>query len=456
MESLTGTLYQETKLFIHIKTIPIMSERNRRKFIQHSSMLTGGLLLNPTMRNLRTKKPAESLKIGLVGCGGRGTGAAVQALTANTGNKLVAIADVFEDQTKKCLKHLSGINEISDQVMVPDENTFVGFDAYQKVIRACDVVLLATPPAFRPEHFEYAVQENTHAFIEKPLACDGAGIQRIVQAGKEATRKNLKVVVGLQNRYDPAHNEMVERIKKGAIGDVLSSTCYYMKGGYELYPRASTSSELAFQIRNYHYFTWLWAGAPGGLQIHNADIVHWVKDSYPISAQGLGGRAVLRGKDSGDVFDHFYIEYTYADGTRMHSEVRNIDRTFRKNGVWFTGSKGTANVRDGIKTHSGRQTWKFDDSDAGNSLQIEHDRFFDAIINDTPMNNTEYGANSSLASIMGRMAAHTGQVITWDDALNSPALVEQDIRDWSQAPTVPNEEGIYRFPRPGQDLAMTN
>jgi len=434
-----------------------MADHNRRQFIQQSSLLTGGLLIDPTIQGLRSKKyPAQNLKIGLVGCGGRGTGAAVQALTANAGNSLVAIADVFEDQTEKCQQHLLGVKEIADQVQIPKENMFVGFDAYQKVIREVDVVLLATPPAFRPEHFEYAVQEGKHAFIEKPLACDGTGIQRILKSGKEATRKNLKVVVGLQNRYDPAHNEMVQRLKKGAIGDILSSTCYYMKGGYELYPRASTSSELAFQIRNYHYFTWLWAGAPGGLQIHNADIVHWVKGSYPVSAQGMGGRAVLDGKDSGDVFDHFYIEYTYPDGTRMHSEVRNIDRTFRRNGVWFTGSKGVANVRDGIKTHNGREIWKFDESDTGNSLQIEHDRFFEAIINDTPINDTEYGAYSSLAAVMGRIAAHTGQVVTWEDALNSPALVEQDIKDWSQAPVVPNAEGIYPFSRPGGDIAMTN
>jgi predicted dehydrogenase len=317
------------------------------------------------------------------------------------------------------------------------------------VIKECDVVLLATPPAFRPEHFEYAVQENKHVFLEKPLSCDGPGTQRILKANKVAESKNLKVVVGLQNRYDPAHNQMVSRLKKGVIGDIVSSTCYYMKGSYELIPRASTTSELAFQIKNYHFFTWLWAGAPAGLQIHNADIVHWVKGSYPVSAQGLGGRAFLQGPDSGDVFDHFYIEYTYPDGTKMHSQIRTIQRSFDKNGAFFVGTKGTANVYEGIKNHAGKVLWKFDEKDTRNSLQIEHDHLFAAILNDTPLNNTEYGAYSTLTANMGRMAAHSGQVVTWDDALNSSAFLKQDITSWDQPPVVPNTEGIYSYPVPG-------
>lgn len=223
-----------------------------------------------------------------------------------------------------------------------------------------------------------------------------------------------------------------------------------MKGGYKLIPRASVNSELAFQIKNYHYFTWLWAGAPGGLQIHNADIVHWVKDSYPVSAQGLGGRAALHGPDSGDVFDHFYIEYTYPDGTKMDSQLRNINGTFSKNGVWFIGTKGTANVHDGIKNLKGKDIWRFDEeANPGNSLQIEHDRLFASIIENQPINNTEYGAYGSLTAIMGRIAAHTGQVVTVEDALESEPFFQEDIKDWSMAPIVPDSNGIYNFSRPG-------
>ena len=427
-----------------------MENHNRRKFLQQSSILTGGLFMHPAMKRPNDRSSVDDeLKVGLVGCGARGTGAVLQALSAHPSNRLVAIGDVFEDQTQNSLKHLLEIDAIKNQINVPKEKQYVGFDAYQKVIRDCDVVLLATPPAFRPEHFEFAIAENKHVFLEKPLSCDGPGTKRILKAGKEADAKNLKVVVGLQNRYDPAHNEMVKRLKKGAIGDILSSKCYYMKGSYELVPRATTTSELAFQIRNYHYFYWLWAGAPAGLQIHNADIVHWVKDSYPVSVQGMGGRSDLEGPDSGDVFDHFSLEYTYPDRTKMHSQVRTISGTFAKNGVWFLGTKGTANVHEGIKNHSGKTLWKFDGKDTSNSLQVEHDRLFDAIRNNTPLNNTEYGALSSLAAIMGRMASHSGQVITADDALNAKAHLAQDITDWSQAPVTPDANGYYKYPKPG-------
>jgi len=428
---------------------------DRRTFIKESSALAGGILLQPKFSNANIFTSDKELKIGLVGCGGRGTGAAMQALKANPGNRLVAIGDVFEEQTSNCLSRLQGLDEIKGQIQVSKDHQYVGFDAYQKVVRDVDVVLFATPPAFRPEHYEYAVAEGKHVFLEKPLACDGPGIKRILEANKTAKAKNLKVVVGLQNRYDPAHNEMVKKISKGAIGDVIHSTCYYMKGGYKLIPRATTNSELAFQIKNYHYFTWLWAGAPGGLQIHNADIVHWVKGAYPVSAQGLGGRAVLDGPDSGDVFDHFYIEYTYPDGTKMTSQIRNIDRNLSKNGSYFIGTKGTANIHEGIKTHSGKKIWQFDEkANPGDSLQIEHDQLFAAVLNDTPINNTEYGAYSSLTAIMGRMAAHTGQIVTLDDAMNSEPFFEEDLKDWSKAPVMPDANGIYDFPRPGKNLKL--
>lgn len=429
-----------------------MPNQNRRKFIQQGSMLAGGLLFHPGMGySSNRSNSSDELKIAVVGCGGRGTGAAFQALSAHPGNRLVAIADVFEEQAEQCYQILTKREEIKNQINLPRENRFVGFDAYQKAIRECDVVLLATPPAFRPEHFEFAVKEKKHVFLEKPLSCDGPGTKRILTAGKLADVNNLKVVVGLQNRYDSAHVEMVKRIQNGDIGEVLTSTCYYMKGGYKLIPRASTTSELAFQIKNYHYFTWLWAGAPAGLQIHNADIVHWVKGAYPVSAQGMGGRAVLEGPDSGDMFDHFYIEYTYPDGTKMNSEVRTIDGNFSKNGVWFIGTKGTANVRTGIKDHAGNRLWKFDEEGSKNAFQVEHDRFFEAIRKDIPINNTEYGAYSTLTAIMGRMAAHTGQVITMEEALNSESLLKHDISNWNEAPVVPNSAGIYPYPKPGKN-----
>lgn len=426
------------------------SNINRRLFIKQSGLASGAVLVNSSMPGIiRQSNGTNELKIGLIGCGGRGTGAASQALMAHSGNVLYAMGDVFEDHITRRYEALMDVDEIKDQVRVDTTHKFVGFDAYRKVVDSCDVVILATPPAFRPEHFEYAVAQNKHVFMEKPLSCDGFGVRRILKAGKQAADKDLKVVVGLQNRYDPAHIQFVEQIQKGAIGDIISSTCYYMKGGYKVVPRSTTTSELAFQIKNYHYFTWLWAGAPGGLQIHNADIVHWAKNSYPVSAQGVGGRAILEGSDTGDVFDHFYIEYTYPDGMKMHSEIRNNDNTFRKNGVWMTGTKAIGNPYEGIRTHSGELIWKFQQSDHSIPSQIEHDRLFEAILNNRPLNNTDYGAYSTLAAIMGRMASHTGQVMSWEEALNSGPFVKQDITGWNQAPVLPDEQGIYPYPRPG-------
>ncbi|GAA5219418.1 Gfo/Idh/MocA family oxidoreductase [Membranihabitans marinus] len=414
-----------------------------------SSIVSGGAMVgSPAI--VKISNINSNLKVGIVGCGGRGTGAVVQALMAHPGNTLVAMGDLFESHIELRHEALLDVEEIADRVNVPKENKFTGFDAYQKVIKACDVVILATPPGFRPEHFEFAVAEGKHVFMEKPLATDGYGIRRILKSGELADKKGVKVVVGLQNRYDPAFSQMVDQLKAGIIGPILTSTCYYMKGGYKLIPRSSTQNELEFQIKNYHYFNWLWAGAPGGLAIHNTDIVHWAKGTYPISAQGLGGRAKLSGPDTGDTFDHYYIEYTYADGSKLHSQIRNIEKNFNKNGAWITGSKGVANVREGILDHNGQVLWQFDSQSAENSYQVEHDVLFDAIINNKAKNDTVFGAHSSLASIMGRMASHSGQVITWDQALNAAERLVPDIADWTDVPPVkPDSQMVYPYSVPG-------
>lgn len=428
----------------------------RRDFIKNTSLATGSALVMPYIYGAnKSVFNSDILKIGLVGCGGRGTGAAAQALMADEKTELLAMADVFEDQLINSLSALKEIEEIGDRVKVPVENQFVGFDAYQKVIRQCDVVILATPPGFRPTHFEYAIQEDKDVFMEKPLSCDGPGTRRILKAGEEAFRKNLKVVVGLQNRYDPSYQEMVRQLQSGIIGNIVSSTCYYMKGSYHLVPRSAVSSELAYQIKNWHFFTWLWAGAPGGLQIHNSDIVHWVKDAYPVSAQGIGGRISLDHPGTGDSYDHFYLEYTYEDGSRMHSEIRTIEGTYKKNGTWFTGSKGTANVREGIRDYEGNVLWKskLNYRDSENHYQLEHNIFFRAIRQDTPHNDTKFGAYSSHAANMGRLAAESGTVVTWEESLNSRQQLAPEISSWDQIPPItPNDEGFYRFPRQGNHI----
>ncbi|HLT92930.1 MAG TPA: hypothetical protein VKZ56_00140, partial [Membranihabitans sp.] len=264
---------------------------------------------------------------------------------------------------------------------------------------------------------------------------------------------NLKVVVGLQNRYDPAYEAMVTQIQSGMIGKVLSATCYYLTRGYQLVPRSETANELAYQIKNWHFFDWMWAGATGGLQIHNTDIVHWVKGSYPVSVQGIGGRIGPSLPGTGDSYNHFFLEYTYVDGSKLYDEIRTIDRTMRKGGSWFTGTKGVANIREGIKDHDGNVLWKYDvpQSQRKNPYQVEHDIFFESIRQNRPHNDTIFGAYSSHAANMGRMAAETGEEVTWEESLNSDILLAPEITSWDQKPPIlPDEKGIYPFRYQGQ------
>lgn len=427
------------------------SNNGRRTFIKHSAGITGGILINtlPIYKSAYAEG-SDVIKVGVIGCGGRGTGAAAQALQAGSNIRLVAMADVFEEQLLTSYQNLKNIEIISNQVIVPKKNQFTSFDGYKHVIEASDVVILATPPAFRPEHFEEAVKQGKHVFMEKPVACDSPGVRKILQMGELATSKNLKVVVGLQNRYDLGYSEMVGRIKEGQIGDITSSMCYFLRRQYPIVPRSSLKSELAFQIKNWHFFNWMWGGAPAGLQIHNTDIVNWVKDSYPIQAQGLGGRAVIDGPDTGEVYDHFYIAYDYADGSKIHSQISIMNNTYYKNGAFLVGTKGTANIREGMKNHEGNKIWRYRDKESPNPYQLEHDKLFDAILKDYPHNDTEFGAKSTLTAIMGRMACHSGQMINWEDALNSDLrLVPQGVNWETTPPILPDKNGIYPFPKPG-------
>jgi predicted dehydrogenase len=429
---------------------------NRRSFIKKSAAIAGGIVVNPlTVDRSAFAEGSDVIKVGLVGCGGRGTGAAVQALMAGKNIQLVAMADVFEGQIKKSYENLLKIAEIKDQIRVPESNKFTTYEGYKHVTAVSDVVLLCTPPGFRPEHFEEAVNQGKHVFMEKPLASDAPGVRKVLASGQIAAEKNLKVVVGLQNRYDPGYIEMVERLKNGEIGDMISSTCYYMKGQYEIVPRSSVKTELEFQVKNYHFFNWLWAGAPAGLQIHNTDIVNWVKDAYPIQAQGMGGRAAISGPDTGEVFDHFYIEYTYADGMKLHSQIRVMNNVFNKNGAFFLGSNGRANLREGLKDLKGNKLWRYRNKENPNPYQIEHDKLFEAIMDNKPLNDTEFGAMSTMTSIMGRMACHSGQVINWEEALNSDlVLAPENMRSDTTPPILPDENGIYPFPVPGITRAL--
>jgi predicted dehydrogenase len=291
--------------------------------------------------------------------------------------------------------------------------------------------------------------------MEKPLASDAPGIRQVLAAGEEAKKKNLSVVVGLQNRYDPVYKEFVAHLKEGMIGDIVSSTCYYMIGHVTLHPRKPDQTEMEYQMRNWRYFNWLWAGSPAGLQIHNTDIVHWVKGSYPVRAQGMGGRAVYHGPDNGDIFDHFYLEYEYADGSKLHSQIRTIDGTYNKGGSFFQGTKGTGDLRVGLRDFTGKPLWRTRGIKEVNPYQQEHDELFAAIRSGTPINDTEWGAKSTMTTLMGRMAAHSGLMIEWDEALNSEVSILPEKFAWdADPPVLPGPDGNYPVPIPGQTKVL--
>lgn len=401
----------------------------------------------------------NTLKIALIGCGGRGTGAASQALSTQGPVKLVAMADVFPARLESSLNILK--TKHTDRVDVPPERQFIGLDGYKKVMDLLDkgsVVLLTTPPAFRPIHVDYAVEKNHHVFMEKSFAVDSPGIRRILKAGEAAQQKNLKVASGLMSRHSPALEAAVGKIHEGAIGEVITAWAYRVHHPVALKPRPADASELAHQIANYSCFTWLNGSFIVDWLIHNIDVCCWVKNGWPVSVQGMGGRQARTAQDQ--LFDHYGAEYSFADGTRLFAQGRHMQNCWGFFGDIIHGSKGSAVLGEGVKEprlYKGhKQTpenliWSYEGT-AANQYQVEHDLFFDAIRNDKPYNEAERAAKSCLTAIMGRMACESGQLITWDEALNSnlelaPGL---DQLTWeSQAPVLPDAQGNYPVATPG-------
>lgn len=425
---------------------------NRRKFLQQTATLLGGsLLINGLAANANTSFLSDSpIRIALIGCGSRGTGAAVNALRTAGKVELVAMADVFRDKIDEALVLLNKMDDIKPKIKVPEAHKLVGFDAYQKAIALADVVLLVTPPAFRPMHFEAAVAANKHVFMEKPLASDAPGIRSVLQTGKLAEQKKLKVLVGLQNRYDPGFIEMVDKLKSGAIGTVVSATEYYMIGPLTQVKREAQQTEMEYQLRNWRYFNWLWAGSPAGLQIHNTDVVNWFKGAYPVRAQAIGSKLMQGQPDQGDIFDNFAIEYEYEDGFKLNSYIRTLPGTFTKGGSYFFGSEGSASIHTGIRDAKGERIWRRTGEGTENAFQIEHNKLFEAIRNNTPLNDTEWGAMSTMTTLMGRMAAHSGKMVEWSDAFQSDLTLLPKRFSWdAEAPVKPDKNGIYPVPVPG-------
>ena len=433
-----------------------MDNIKRRSFLKNSSILTGSLVL-PSFSFKKQKQLDKKLKISVIGCGGRGTGAAVQALRADKNVELVALCDAFEDRLERSLNAI--IDELDGEVdiKVKDKNKFIGFDGYKKAIDLADVVILATPPGFRPQHFEYAVNQSKHIFMEKPVATDAAGVRRILESAKLVKEKKLNVVVGLQRRYQLSYLNILKQVRRGVAGKIISGTVKWNGHGVWVRKREPQQSELEYQMRNWYYFNWLCGDHIVEQHIHNLDVANWFLDEHPISAQGMGGREVRKGIDHGEIFDHHYVEFKYPSGAVIHSQCRHQPGTLRKVNEVLVGTKGVINLRNGgvvtINDHNGNLLHKYDPKNDISPYQIEHNKLFKSIRSGGQIDDTEYGAAATMTAIMGRMATYSGKLIEWESAMNADEKLVPDNLSWgSTAPVLPDNQGKYKVPVPGKSV----
>jgi predicted dehydrogenase len=434
------------------------SSVTRRQFLATTStaVLGGSLLGALAPERAAFAASGDTLKIALVGCGGRGTGAANQALSAPGPAKLIALADVRPEQLEKGLNSLK--THQADRVDVPPERQFTDFDGYKKAIALADVVILATSPGFRPIHFAEAVRQGKHVFMEKPVATDAPGIRQVLASAEEARKKNLKVGVGLQRRHKAGYLETVKRIQDGALGDLVMLRCYWDGGSRDGVGRLPDETEMHYQIRNWYYFTWLSGDHIVEQHVHNIDVVNWIKGAQPVRAQGMGGREVRKAKRHGQIFDHHVVEFEYADGTRMLSQCRQIPGCWPNISEHACGTKGAAELNNdrNLFVIKGANAWRHPRPERNvDPYQQEHNDLFDAIRNDKPYNEAEFGALSTMTSILGRMATYSGQQIAWEDALSSKIELLPKEFSWEATPPVlPEADGFYPVAVPGKTVCV--
>jgi predicted dehydrogenase len=419
----------------------------RRTFVKRSAA-TVAAALAATQTNLSSLAYAagsDTLRLGLIGCGGRGTGAAGQAITADPGVRLVAMADAFKDRLENSLKTIKQAH--GDRVDVPRDRQYSGFDAYKHVMDQVDVVVLASTPHFRPQHLEYAVEKGLQIFCEKPVATDAPGIRRALAASEKAKEKGISLVSGLCWRYDPPRQATIQQIQDGAIGDVVAiETTYNSSGVWDpRRTRAQCDSEMEYQLRNWYYYTWLSGDHICEQAIHGLDTMNWVMgDKPPLRCWGTGGRQVRTDPKYGNIYDHFAIVYEYPENVRGYHMCRHWPKTDTRVNDHVLGSKGSCDVfRHRI---TGEKTWRYTSKTRGNMYQVEHDALFKAIRANKPINNGAYMCISTMLAIMGRMTAYTGKTITWDMAINSNVSLAPKAYPWGDAPKRPvARPGITKF-----------
>jgi predicted dehydrogenase len=371
---------------------------------------------------------SDVLKVGLVGCGGRGSGAAAQVLQADPHTELVAMGDVFQDALEKSHTNLKN-SAVGDRVKVAADRRFVGFDAYQKVIDSVDVVLLGEPPHFRPKHLRAAVEAGKHVFAEKPVAVDAPGVHSVLESARMAKEKNLSLVSGLCWRYETGMIETMRRLHDGQVGEIRAlETTRYSGGVGKRAPRRPEWTDMEYQMRNWYYFTWLSGDFIAEQFVHELDKMAWVmNDEPPVSCMGMGGRQTRIAPEYGHIYDHFYVIYEYANGTKLYAATRHQPGCSNAGLDLVHGTVGRFELMKYAAT--GKQPWKWDGRRT-NMHQLEQDAFMSFIRSGNPRNDGEYMAKSTMMAIMGRMSAYTGKTLTWEQALNSTENLSPPKYDW--------------------------
>ena len=438
---------------------------SRREFLKNTGRIAAASALAGVAIPHVHAAEDNTIQVALIGCGGRGTGAAGNALSVTNGPiKLVAMADAFEDRLSSSYGSLK--QHFGAQVDVPEDRKFVGYDAYRKAmdcLKPGDVAIFGTPPGFRWVHFDYATDKGLHVFMEKPVTVDAPTTRKLLATAAKSVEKNLKVGVGLMVRHCRARQALHQRIKDGEIGDIIALRTYRMHGpGVGFYSKPANMDDLTFQVRRFHAFLWSGGGAFSDLYIHYIDECSWMKGAWPVKAQATGGRHYLR-KCVDQNLDNYAVEYTFADGTKLFLYGRSMAGCYSESASYAHGSKGSAIISTSGHTPGKCRTFTGQDFDKKNQLwafpqpekspyQLEWDDLIDAIRQDKPYNEAQRGAEASLVTSMGRMAAHTGRIVTWDEMLKHDHEFAPDVDKLtanSPAPLLAGPDGRYAVPQPG-------
>ena len=432
------------------------SKSSRRGFLKGTTAAVAGATLAGSLSSRSAHAAGDDvIKVALIGCGGRGTGAVTQMMNSDKGVKLVAVADAFDYRTQNAIKSIT--KQHPEQVDVGDR-IYTGLKAYEQALASdADLVAIATPPGFRPQQYSAAVEAGKHVFMEKPCCVDGPGYLKLMRANKMADEKNLFVGVGLQRRHEPKYMENIQRIHEGAIGKVMFTRVYWNGGGIWNRKRAELAnilgrepSEMEYQVYNWYHFCWVSGDNICEQHIHNLDVSNWVmKDEHPVEANGMGGctaRYLGDLKGTGQIFDHHFVEYTYADGTKMYSQCRHMKNTFTSVSEAAHGTTGTSNCAGKIE---GENEWQFRGENVSGHQQEQTD-LIAAMRAGNRYNEGYYGANSSMTAVLGRLANYSGKVVEWDKAVNNGVSEFPEVMDWSAEPKVKKDEnGDYPIPMPG-------